>query len=271
MKLSLIITTYNWPQALEQVLASVLRQSRLPDEVVIADDGSTADTAAVIQDYQATGSFPVIHCWQQDKGFRAAAIRNQAIAASSGDYIVMIDGDMVLHPRFIEDHAHAARDGYFLQGSRVLTDAVRAAKFISGDSTVNFFSAGIMNRLNSVNNRRLSRLGSRVSNRLRGSRTCNFSCWRSDLVAVNGFNEQFIGWGREDSELSARLLNAGCQRLRLRFAATAYHIFHQAANRKSLTKNNQLLENCINGTTTWCDDGLDKHLAANEDLTTGST
>ncbi|MDE6305135.1 MAG: glycosyltransferase, partial [Muribaculaceae bacterium] len=101
MKVSLIISTYNRPDALSVTLESVRNQSRLPDEVIIGDDGSGADTARVINRFKDGFPVPIIHVWQEDKGFRLAMIRNRSVAAASGDYIIQTDGDVLLHPHFI--------------------------------------------------------------------------------------------------------------------------------------------------------------------------
>lgn len=120
MTTSLIITTYNRPDALILVLESVLRQNQLPDEIIIADDGSTEETQQVIQQFKANCPIPVIHSWQEDLGFRAARSRNLAIAQSNYDYLILLDGDLILHKEFIASHVKYAETGFFLQGGRTL-------------------------------------------------------------------------------------------------------------------------------------------------------
>ena len=104
MKLTLIITTYNWPDSLLLVLKSILNQTVLPDEIIIADDGSGSETRELISKFKKDTNLNIIHSWQDDIGFRAAKSRNNAIIESTGDYIVLIDGDVILHPNFLEDH-----------------------------------------------------------------------------------------------------------------------------------------------------------------------
>ena len=122
MKVGLIISTYNWVKALSLVLDSVKRQTHLPDEVVICDDGSRSDTKNFIIDLQKIFPCSLKHVWQEDKGFRAAAIRNKGIneLSSNIDYVVVIDGDMILHNKFIEDHIRVAEKNCFIQGGRAL-------------------------------------------------------------------------------------------------------------------------------------------------------
>ncbi|MCI5133362.1 MAG: glycosyltransferase, partial [Candidatus Electrothrix sp. EH2] len=120
MKVSLIITTYNWKEALELSLLSGLQQKLKPIEIIVADDGSRPDTGEMIAKIAAQAPFPLIHSWQENKGFRLSASRNKALAKTSGDYIVLIDGDIIMEKHFIADHIHFARTGCFVQGTRVL-------------------------------------------------------------------------------------------------------------------------------------------------------
>ena len=117
---SLIISTYNRSDALELCVKSVLRQSLLPDEIIIADDGSKEDTGELIHQLAASSEVPIIHVWHEDLGFRLASIRNKAIAKASKEYIIQIDGDIVLHKDFVKDHVRFAKKGSFVTGSRVL-------------------------------------------------------------------------------------------------------------------------------------------------------
>src|SRR5690606_36112774 len=105
--------TYNWPEALECCLLSVLKQKMLPGEVIIADDGSGEPTRQLINRFRQLCPVPLLHVWQPDEGFRLGKIRNKAIAAASGDYIIQTDGDIILHPLFIKDHMAASRSWHF--------------------------------------------------------------------------------------------------------------------------------------------------------------
>ena len=119
MKTALLISTYNWPEALELVLKSILKQSQFPDEILIADDGSKEDTRSLIESYKNKIAIPVIHFWQEDEGFKKSHILNKAIANSKVDYIIQIDGDCIMHKDFVKDHISRAEESVFLFGSRV--------------------------------------------------------------------------------------------------------------------------------------------------------
>ncbi|MEG0917822.1 MAG: glycosyltransferase [Myroides sp.] len=118
MKTALLISTYNWPQALELIFKSIFEQVEMPDEVLIADDGSTEETKKLIDNFIQKSTFKVIHVWQEDKGFRKAIILNKAVAKSSCDYIIQIDGDCIMHPKFIADHKENAKKNVYLYGTR---------------------------------------------------------------------------------------------------------------------------------------------------------
>ncbi len=261
MRTSLIITTYNWKEALELSLLSVFKQSQFPNEIIIADDGSDNTTRATVERLAKESPVPLIHSWQQNKGFRLARSRNKAIAKSTGDYLILIDGDIVLEQHFIADHILAAQTGFFVQGSRVLLNEKATQQSLQQkEISVCLCAPGIENRKNCLRSRLLSRICSFSSKKLTGIKTCNFAFWKKDAEAVNGFNEEFLGWGREDSEFTARLLNNGIRRQNIRFSALAYHLFHQMNSRKSLPINDAILADTCDNKLTWCDKGLSLHI-----------
>ena len=261
MRVSLIITTYNWPESLFLVLKSIENQTIVPEEVVIADDGSNVETKEMIAKFQNDSKLNIIHSWQEDKGFRAAKSRNKAIAKSYGDYIVLIDGDIILHPKFIQDHVNNAKVGYFIQGSRVLiTQDITEQRIISKKISFSFLSKGLNSKKNSLHSNFLSKIFSTYKNSLRGTRCCNIAFFKQDCINVNGFNNEFEGWGREDSEFVVRLLNSGLNRKNVRFNAIQYHLWHKESDRTSLDYNNQLLQNSIENKLKVCKKGINKYI-----------
>lgn len=261
MRVSLIIATYNWPESLILALRSVEKQTIVPKEVIIADDGSTAETKEIIDKFQKESELNIIHSWQEDIGFRVAKSRNKAIAKSCGDYIILIDGDIILHPKFVQDHVSNAKVGYFIQGSRVLlTQDITEQIIISKRISFSFFSKGMKRRKNSIHSNFLSKIFSTKKNYLRGIKSCNISFFRQDFINVNGFNNEFEGWGREDSEFVVRLLNTGINRKNVRFNAIQYHLWHKKTDRKHLDYNNQLLQNSIEEKLKVCKKGINKYI-----------
>lgn len=259
---SLIITTYNRPDTLGLVLKSALCQSRLPDEIIVADDGSGEETETVVEKFKKMSSVPVFHSWQEDRGFRAAASRNRAIALSRYDYIILVDGDIFLHKEFIRDHVGLGKKRQFIQGSRVLlTPESSRERIRQGAISVDFFDKGLKNRISSIHSVILAKIFSRQKNFLEGIKTCNMSFFREDCIEVNGFNENFTGWGREDSEFAARLMNNQVQRLTVKCLAIGYHLWHMEISRASLSKNDAILHNTVVNRIKWCDNGIDKYLS----------
>jgi len=265
MNTSLIITTYNWPEALELVLLSVIRQSIIPNEIIVADDGSDNKTKEMIDRFILEQKMPIIHSWQEDKGFRLARSRNLAIARAKYEYIIVSDGDMILHHDFVKDHVIKAQEGVYLQGSRVLLQPAFSNELISKRSLrqPSVISRNIKNRLNALRFKALSYFfANRFNQNLYRIRGCNFSLFKSDIIKVNGFNEDFETWGQEDSEFVQRLYNSGMFRKNLKFSALQYHLYHKEGIPQE--DNLNLLKNTIEKSLTWCENGINKHLSVND-------
>jgi len=257
---TLIVTTYEWSEALDLTLKSIARQSVPPDEVIVADDGSGPETARIVERWKGKVAAPLVHLWQPHEGFRLARSRNRAITAAQGEYLIIVDGDMVLHSHFIADHLSAARRGSFIQGVRLLTGADTVARMLrDGCIDLSFFSHDIRRRRHAVRSLALSRLlfWRRVGqSAIRG---CNQAYWKSDLLSVNGFNEAFVGWGREDNEIAARLYNIDVRRRNLKFQALAIHLHHPPRQPSGVNPNDVILHQAIERGSTWCSLGLDQH------------
>ncbi|MDR2013359.1 MAG: glycosyltransferase family 2 protein [Rhodanobacter sp.] len=269
MRTSLLILTYNWPAALKRVLQSVAWQSRLPDEVIVSDDGSRDETHRLVE--QQACDFPcrLVYLWQEDLGFRAARARNRGIAAARGDYLIAIDGDMLLHRHFIADHLDFAQPGCFLIGGRLRASVRETARLLDGGVPVfrpwmdgEFDVPREFHRYHALRWPWLARRKARVG---RGAiMSCNMSFWYADLVRSNGFDEAMEGYGSEDLELGARLENAGVLRCRLKFAGLAVHLNH--ASRAPIDPddlsmpNNRILSDTRRSGRMRCERGLDLHV-----------
>ena len=261
MNCSLIVTTYNWPEALELVLTTAVQQSIQPDEIIIADDGSTKDTEILVNTFSDKTTIPIVHSWQDDDGFRLSKSRNLAISKSSCEYIIVIDGDMLLHKDFIKDHKKCAKKGVYIQGSRALLQSEFSKNILKTRKIKwpSFFSDDVKNKLNTLRIPFLStifcRKGNQNTSRIRG---CNFSLFKEDIIKINGFNEDFTTWGKEDSEFVQRLFNVGIYRSNLKFSALQYHLYHKEG--KANDDNISLLNNTIDNNLVWCKHGIDQYL-----------
>jgi glycosyltransferase involved in cell wall biosynthesis len=260
MNCSLIICTYNWPEALELVLKSISLQSVAPNEIIVADDGSDKFTANVIKNFANQTLIPVIHSWQKDDGCRIPHSRNRAIAESKFEYIIMIDGDTVLHKDFVKDHKKFARKKVYVQGSRVLLQA-KFTNYIFKKNQFKkplFFSQESKNKINMLRIPFLSKLMSiqkrKNISRVRG---CNYSIFKQDIFDVNGFNEEITEWGREDSEFVQRLINNGVKKQHLKFSAIQYHLYHKERSHNSI--NDSILNKTISDNSIWCYSGIDRY------------
>ena len=245
MKTSLVIATYNWPEALELVLLSVLKQSVMPDEVLIADDGSTLETQVLIKLYSSKFQTGIKHVWQEDKGFQKTSILNKSVSESKGEYIIQIDGDIIMHKHFIRDHIKTKQS------------------ILHSNINFSFFEKGIKNRINSIHSSFLARLLSQKNKTLKGTRGCNFSYWKEGFIKANGYNEDMNSWGKEDTELSVRLMNNGMQKIKLKCLAVCYHLHHTISSRTGLNINNTILNLAINNKTKFCTNGINKYAIRN--------
>lgn len=247
-KITLLITTYNWVEALERVLDGVCQQTVLPDEIVVADDGSRRDTAAFIDHISEIFPVPIKHVWHEDRGFRRSVILNKAIAASQGDYIIEIDGDVVPERHFIQDHTDVMKKGYFVCGSRVMLQQDGSVRL---SHCVNLLRLKLLRKY-------VASIEPRFSERhVRG---CNLAFWRADFISVNGYNEDIVGWGHEDREMVYRLLHSGVRERRLKFGGIVRHIYHEAPSMVSKSHNYSVQCDTAIRHSKWCENGISKYL-----------
>lgn len=258
--ISVIITTYNRPDMLLKVLEAFQCQTVAPDEVIVADDGSDSDTTTMLSGFRTSGfPFDLIHVWHEDRGFRAAEIRNKAILRSGGQYIISVDGDCIPDRHFIADHIKLAEPGCFFQGKRVIVGRRLSSKFTHLEIETQkrllrlLFARGIGNRHHLV---RLPFFPAFRSRKMSGLKTCNMGFFREDIFAVNGFNQDFVGWGREDSELAVRFYKYGLKRKGHPFMAICFHLWHRQNDRSHLTENDEYLRKTMASDDYICANGL---------------
>ena len=260
MNVSLLISTYNWKKALELSLRSVFDQTILPKEILIADDGSTDDTRKLIDEMREISPIPIIHFWQEDKGFRVAIIRNKALASATGDYIVQIDGDIFLNRHFIQDHIEMAQSGFLVCGSRVSLSAKETEGLLNnqikrGDLTTKLVFNNM--RSKTVRHYLAERYAKDSYKNIRGS---NIAFWYKDLIAINGYDEVFDSWGPEDRELVSRLFNLGVKKKTLKFGGVCFHLFHGKRSRSEVERLSKIFMNSIEKGVVRTKIGLDRHI-----------
>ena len=244
--ISVVITTYNRSEALSVVLEALAAQTDKNFEVVVADDGSTTEHQQVVKAAAARYKLALTHVWHPDIGFTASRVRNLGVAASQGNYIVLLDGDCVPETDFVSRHRVLSEAACFVNGSRVLLSEAMTQEAINQQTRLfgrnwlfwirKRISGGASKSLTLL---RLPDFGGRKHKafKWKGIRSCNMGVWRKDFEAVNGFDESFVGWGHEDADFVLRLHNAGITR-KNGFASTeVYHLWHRQASRSGESKN----------------------------------
>ncbi len=266
---AVVITTYNRPDALQAVLDGYAEQSDRGFELVVADDGSSDETAGLVQRFSSRAPFRVCHVWQEDRGFRAAAIRNRAVGSTDARYIVFTDGDCIPSRTFVHQHRRLAEPGWFLSGNRVLLSERFTRAVLEQRLPIHRWGwpdwarargRGDANRLMPLVRLPDGAFRKRSARTWAGVKTCNLSAWRADLVRVNGLDESYSGWGLEDSDLVIRLLHAGVLHKSARFAAPVFHLWHKEHDRSRLPENQKRLNELLHSSRTQAALGLDQYL-----------
>ncbi|WP_349317530.1 glycosyltransferase family 2 protein [Chitinophaga sp. MM2321] len=239
------------------VLESVLRQNILPDEIIIADDGSGEATRSIVEAFSRSTTIPVKHFWHPDEGFRKTIIINQAITGTASDYIIQIDGDIVLHEHFIRDHISEAERGYYIRGSRVLLPEDKTLHYLDSGEFENatIFGKGVKNRFNALRIPFLAPILIKKSKRSRNLIGCNCAFWKEDFLKVNGYNNELKGWGHEDIELAARFINSGLSQKKVKMKAVCYHLYHPFNDRVRENINYRVYLDTLNQGIAYCTNG----------------
>lgn len=238
MKISVILSTFNAPRWLEKSLLGYAQQHYGDFELVIADDGSSAETAALITRLRRETGLRLRHVWQRDNGFRKCRILNKAVLQAEGDYLLFSDGDCIPRNDFVAVHAARAESGHWLAGSYYklpmsTSEAITAQDIVSGDC----FNLEWLRAHGLPSSHKTLKITAgpglaRWLNRLTPAR-CDFkgsngSAWKADVLRVNGFDER-MAYGSEDSEFGTRLLNAAICARSVRYDAVCLHLDHARA------------------------------------------
>ena len=245
--ISILLATYNWPQALKLCLESLATQTDRSFEIIIADDGSTDSTKEVIEQFMASCPLSIKHLWQEDHGFRKTIILNQAIAAAQGDYLVFLDGDCIVQPDFVARHQALAQNGYVVTGSRVLLNEKLTQELINWPRwDFHRFSDRLLGERLSGGINKYWPLKIKLGNgswrdykkfvwhRIKG---CNMACWKADAEAIHGFDETMTGWGHEDADFVFRLQRHHIIRKSGSWATEVFHLFHKIHDQSNAAEN----------------------------------
>lgn len=243
-----ILAAYNQVEYMRLVLEGYARQKYKNFSIAIADDGSGPEVAALIDEYRDKG-LNIRHEWQEDEGFRKAQIVNRTIRTSAADYLILSDNDCIPQPDFVGSHVTVAEDGFFVVGrrinlreniSRALVDGTLPLAitnnrlWLLGKSLkreLNYAEFGL--RLPWV----FARLWSRRDVAMFGA---NFAVWRKDMLGINGFDSDFVGYGMADTDVEWRLMGNGVRRKALLGRGCVIHLYHKT--RESTERNREVMK-----------------------------
>ena len=255
--ISVIVSTYNRPDALRMVLNALCHQTDNNFEIIVADDGSDYKTKQVVDQYLKNNKVSIRHVWQPDEGFRLARIRNLAVKESIGKYIIFLDGDCIPPTDFIGNHRKLAESGWAVIGQRILcsqsfTRELLEKKFEwsegKGQTIINLTLLNLRNKINRLAPAFRLPLGSlrkKNPNNWEKVRGCNWAMWKRDYAMINGSDEAFEGWGAEDKDVAVRLINAGIKLKDGRLYSHVFHLWHPIASRENEKRNVSLVKERI--------------------------
>jgi len=252
--IAVIINTHKNPTKLKAVLHSFTKQTKLPDEIIVAEDGIDAATQEVIKQFKDKKALRIKHVNQEHNGYRRCHILNKAIRTAESDYLVFMDGDCVAPKKFVQDHKNLAEQGYFVQGRRCFIKEEAVDSFITGThGIVKLMLTGKMYGLFKGIRWPFAKIN--IDQKERGLLGCNLAIWKKDLETVNGYDEDFTGWGKEDSDVCFRLYHLGRKRKFVYGRAYLYHLDHPKLSRAKVETNQVLFDEtkktrkvqCING------------------------
>ncbi|GAB4025512.1 glycosyltransferase family 2 protein [Spirosoma koreense] len=250
-------------------------------EIIICDDGSAEPTRHLIERLQEVSPVPLRHVWQPDDGFQLARIRNMGMAVARGDYLIQIDGDVIVHPRFVEDYLYNARPGFFFSGTqyhlsddmtrRLLADPALSLEAALQETDRSWSRPLTVKALLHRSRWNWSRLRVQPLQKLVSRfyhwdthyqyvSGCSMAFWRTDIIRINGYDEAFTGWGWEDTDLALRLINLGLKLRFIRLGALQFHLYHSKASRGQESTNQDRAMQTIQQKLTFCQHGLQQHL-----------
>jgi glycosyltransferase involved in cell wall biosynthesis len=265
---SVMLATYEMPRHLELVLAALARQTAQSFELHVCDDGSGPSTRKVVERFKVAAPWcEVNHHWQENQGFRKCKILNRALRQAKGETVIFLDGDCVPHRAFVSDHLSAQEPGRYCAGRRL-----NLGRRISDDLTPKMIQNGFFDRPrvrvawstwrgDSTHFQRSLRVTSPLLRRLLKMERVddllgsNYSVALKDLIAVNGFDESYQGYGREDTDMEIRLQHLGLTIKSLKGMALQFHVWHP--RREFTPANDDRLTELKNSNRIRCAQGLE--------------
>lgn len=260
-KASLIISFYKKVDFLKPVIESLTTQTEKDFEVIVSDDGSPEEVVREVKDMLSKTNLNYEYIWHDDHGWRKNVVLNKSVVRSKSEYLIFIDGDCILHKRFVEEHINMASAGVVRAGRRVNLSPRVSKKILDGRVSQRYFGLPVLYDLipDSLKKRardveqgvyiKNNRISSLLNDKDRSIKGCNFSIYKRDLLGVNGYDERFdLPTYGEDVDLEARLRRNGIKFLGIRNQAIQYHLYHRQLPR-DINNKDIYDENNANGVT----------------------
>lgn len=264
MKISLIIPFYKRTDFLELIFQCLARQSYRKFEVIVAEDNNDKQTLAFLDEQRKQYDFPILHIQQEDKGFRKNKAMNKAVAKATGELLVFIDGDCLPHPEFLNEYAKVAKEKVVLWGRRIMLSEDLTNDLLNSEESVQLPSW--MAIASSSSTKKEEAIYSHWLNKWRGKerniKGCNWGILKEDLLAINGFDEDYVlATVGEDDDVEWRLKQVGYTKQSLKNLAIVYHLYHPANyNETSAETNNKLLQQKQEEGIAYVKKGVDQYL-----------
>jgi len=270
LKASVIISTYNKPECLALVLYSYALQTEQHFEIIVADDGSDERTTKVIGDFSEAQDLKISHVWQEDDGFQKTKILNKAITTATADYLIFTDGDCIAREDFIATHLNLRRtkcalSGGYLKLNQDISESISKEVIRNQDC---FDKKWLLEhgQAKSFKLIKLTKSSTKANllNRLTPTKATfdgmNVSCWKTDISAVNGFDER-MQYGAEDREVGERMMHMGTKFLQIRYSAICVHLYHDRPykNEAALAKNKAIRRETKTKKLTYTPFGIQKN------------
>jgi len=216
MKISLIITTYNRVNLLKNLLISIKGQHFTPYELIISDDGSSEDIVAEVQDLIQDFEFGIKFVKQVDLGFRLARCRNNAVRVSEGDFLIFVDQDLMFSNGFLSKFQESISEGNVIVGYPIRLTQEQTKKISDDNILKGDFSRIITKRqrnkiISQYRKDKFNRFLQSIKIQKKGTKFRGgiTGMFKKDYLKINGYDENFIGWGNEDDDFGRRLLASG--------------------------------------------------------------
>ena len=254
--IDVVIVTSNRADYLRRCLAGYVRQAHKDIAVVIADDGSIDETEQVVKEFKNLAPFSITHVWQEKNGFRRPKIMNEAVKACAHDYLFFTDCDCLPAEDILDVHLrHMSRKVFILGGAIKLSKERTDSILKDFDNNPSYLPAPVSDDLAELRKRRSKARRQMLFRRKRAPHIygVNFSLYKNSFLAVNGYDENFVGWGNADGDLRERLKRAGLKPSVLYDEAIVYHLSHPRDPSASLRQNRDYARRrniplrCLNG------------------------